>query len=254
MGLRRPASGEIEIIAHRGFSASAPENTIAAIEAALRAGARAVEWDVHVAACGTAMVIHDDELDRTTTGSGRLDAHTSAQLSEFDAGSWFSPEFAGERIPTLREAFTAVRGRVDRSYPEIKGYRDAKDLVRMVALARDLDMIDSTTFISMDYDALRAVRAEDPTLGVGYVIEKRDRWETALEHASADAHAILNLDFRIALSHPELLDEAHALSLPVAVWTVDAPSQAEGLRRLGVSGFTTNQVATLLDWSGFDTT
>lgn len=251
MGLH---SRGVEIIAHRGFSARAPENTLAAIEGALSAGARAVEWDVHVAACGTAMVFHDTELERTTTGSGRLDEHTLAQLSGLDAGSWFSSEFSGERIPTLREAFAAVRGRVDRVYPEIKGYREPADLAQMVTLAREMGMIEATTFISMDYEALEGIRAQDPTVGIGYIVEAEERLKTALGHTANDRHSLLDLDFRIALSHADFLTEAMDRGTPVVVWTVDDPSQAERLRRLGVSGITTNQVEALLDWSELGTT
>lgn len=244
----------VEIIAHRGFSSRAPENTLAAIEAALTAGARAVEWDVHVAACGTAMVFHDTDLDRTTSGSGRVDEHTLSQLSGLDAGSWFSAEFSAERIPTLRDAFTAVRGRVDHAYPEIKGYREPADLARMVATVHELGMIETTTFISMDYEALEVIRAQDSSVGVGYIVETEERLRTALSHAAADAHSLLDLDYRIALSHPEFVREASERGVPIVVWTVDDPKQADRLRQLGVSGITTNQVEALLDWSGLATT
>ena len=103
--------GDIEIIGHRGYAARAPENTLMSLEAALTAGARAVEFDVHVASCGTPVIIHDDVLDRTTDGSGPVSGQTVEQLRTLDAGSWFDPEFAGERIPTLADALDRVVGR-----------------------------------------------------------------------------------------------------------------------------------------------
>ena len=80
-----------EIIAHRGYSAVAPENTLAAVERALEAGADAVEWDVHVAACGTPVLIHDASLGRTTNGFGPVRRRSLSQLQALDAGSWFDP-------------------------------------------------------------------------------------------------------------------------------------------------------------------
>lgn len=246
--------GVVQIIAHRGFSSRAPENTLAAIELALTAGARAVEWDIHVAACGTAMVFHDTDLERTTDGSGRLDEHTLTQLKKLDAGSWFSPQFSEERIPTLSEAFAAVRGHVDRVYPEIKGYGEPAELVQMVTVAHDTKMIGATTFISMDYKALEVIRAEDSEVDLGYIVEDEARLTTALELAAADPHSVLDLDFRIALTHPEFLSKASEEGIPIVVWTVDDPIQADRVMQLGVSGITTNQVETLLDWSGLGTT
>ncbi len=248
------APGVVQIIAHRGFSSRAPENTLAAIGLALTAGARAVEWDIHVAACGTAMVFHDTDLERTTDGFGRLDEHTLAQLKKLDAGAWFSPEFRIERIPTLSEAFAAVRGHVDRVYPEIKGYRESADLAQMVMVARDMKMIETTTFISMDYKALEVIRAEDPDVGLGYIVEDEARLTTAFKLAAVDRHSVLDLDFRIALAHPEFLARASDEGIPIVVWTVDDPTQADRVRQLGVSGITTNQVETLLDWTGLGTT
>ena len=84
------------VLAHRGYSAKAPENTMAAFELALAVGADGIELDVHMTRDGEIVVIHDDTLDRTTNGKGPVSDQTMAELRELDAGSWFSPEFAGE--------------------------------------------------------------------------------------------------------------------------------------------------------------
>jgi len=91
-------------IGHRGAAGLAPENTLAALRAAARAGAEMVEFDVRLSADGRPVLFHDDDLARTTNGSGPVDAHTRAALSMLDAGSWFGPAFAGEPIPTLEQA------------------------------------------------------------------------------------------------------------------------------------------------------
>lgn len=237
-----------EIIAHRGFSAVAPENTLAAVERALVVGADAVEWDVHVASCGTPVLFHDVSLGRTTNGFGPVRRRSLAQLQALDAGSWFSPDFAGERIPSLAEALEHVKGRVGRIYTEVKGYRELEDLDRMARIVRDADLAYDTVFISMDWGVLDRIAGQDSTVGIGFIVETRDRWEAALERATPMRRAILDVDARILLAEPELMEQARARSVDVAVWTVDEPDDAERLRQAGVTRITTNQVERLLTW------
>jgi glycerophosphoryl diester phosphodiesterase len=96
------------VIAHRGASACAPENTLAAFRIATERGAQAVELDVHVTADGQAVVIHDGSVDRTTDRYGAVSELPFEEVRRMDAGSWFAAEFAGERIPTLAEVYTVV--------------------------------------------------------------------------------------------------------------------------------------------------
>ena len=107
------------MVAHRGASAEAPENTLAAFRLALQQGAPAVECDVHLSADGCPVVIHDETVDRTTNGKGAVVGLTRAALRGLDAGSWRGPRFAGEPIPTLEEALELCAGRA-RLFIEIK--------------------------------------------------------------------------------------------------------------------------------------
>jgi glycerophosphoryl diester phosphodiesterase len=94
--------------AHRGASARCPENTLAAFRAAVEAGADSVEFDIRLSADGEVVAIHDSSVDRTTDGRGEVHGLTLAELRSLDAGSWKSPDFAGERIPTLDEALAEL--------------------------------------------------------------------------------------------------------------------------------------------------
>lgn len=237
-----------EIIAHRGYSAKAPENTLAAVEAALRAGADAVEWDVHVAACGTPVLFHDVALGRTTNGVGPVRRRTHAQLEALDAGSWFSPDFAGERIPSLAEALDRVKGRAGRVYTEVKGYRELEDLDRMVRIVRDADMRHDMVFISMDWGILDRIAGQDDEVGIGFIVEERSRFEEAVRRARKSPRCIVDLDHRLVLAEPELPVRASAQGIETAVWTVDDPDEAGALLEAGVSRFTTNEVERLLLW------
>jgi len=239
----------IEIIAHRGFSGRAPENTIAALEAAWVAGAHAVEFDVHVAACGTPVLFHDAMLSRTTDGVGPLRKRTLAQLKELDAGSWFSQEFAGERIPSLEEALTRLRGRVGRVYLEVKGFRDLEDVDRMVDVVHRADMTGEVIYISLNWTTLDRVRGHDAHAPVGYVIDHAPRCEEALARARGDARALLDFRASLVVEDPDLARRAAAQGSDVAVWTVDDPAIAGALADHGVRRFTTNQVGVLLAWA-----
>jgi glycerophosphoryl diester phosphodiesterase len=241
---------DIEIIGHRGYAARAPENTLASIEAALTAGASAVEFDVHVASCGTPVVIHDDTLDRTTDGEGPVARQTVEQLRTLDAGAWFDPGFEGERIPTLTETLDRVAGRVHHIYPEVKGIREPSDVDHIVRIVRDRKMTDRTTFISIDWSVLERVRARDATIRIGFIVVTADLFDEALSLAAADPAAVLDLNHEIVLHEPSVVRRARDEGVVVVTWTVNEPDEATRLRQAGVTGFTTDHVDRLLAWAG----
>lgn len=238
----------VEIIAHRGYSARAPENTLAALEAAVAAGADAVEFDVHTAACGTPVLFHDPMLSRTTNGVGPLRRRTLEQLKALDAGKWFSPEFAGERIPSFDEALRAVKGRVGRLYAEVKGFRELEDLDRMVRLTREAGMLADVVFISLNWTLLDRMRGQEATLSIGYVVEEADKVAEAERRCAGDPKAFLDLRSDLVDHDPGVVARCAAQGTPVGVWTVDDPGEAARHHALGVRHLTTNQVDALLAW------
>jgi glycerophosphoryl diester phosphodiesterase len=139
------------IIAHRGGSAFAPENTLAAFQYAVDHGADGVELDVHLSADGEVIVIHDADLGRTTNGSGSVYQKNLAELKELDAGSWFGPQFAGQRIPTLGEVFELINDRLFVNV-ELKGpglFRSALP-ARVVELVRQYSLAEQVIFSSFN--------------------------------------------------------------------------------------------------------
>ncbi len=110
LSLHEPAEHNVRtfIFAHRGSKCNRPENTLAAFREAVRVQVDGIELDVHLTADNTLVVLHDEKIDRTTNGKGLVRKLTLAQIKRFDAGSWFSPEFTGERIPTLLEVLTEL--------------------------------------------------------------------------------------------------------------------------------------------------
>lgn len=238
-----------EIIAHRGFSAQAPENTMAAMEKAVEAGAQGLEWDVRVAACGTPVVIHDVRLDRTTYGKGEVGRTSWDVLRDLDAGSWFSPAYTGEPIPTLAQLLHRMRRWTGRGYPEIKAWNDPADLHHMVSMVRELGLENRISFISMDLDALEEIRAVTPQIEVAPVVDSRRRFPRALEAALELAPAFLDVDYRILTAHPALATHALDAGVELGVWTVNQPEEAEALWGFGVTRFTTNEVDLLVGWA-----
>ncbi len=238
----------IEIIAHRGFSARAPENTLAAMEAAVAAGADAVEFDIHTAACGTPVLFHDTRLSRTTNGVGPVRRRTFTQLEALDAGKWFSPDFIGERIPSLQEALEALDGRIGRIYAEVKGFRELEDLDRIVRLTREAGMLDDVVFISLNWTLLDRMRSQRPDLAIGYIVDEVGKVDEALDRARGDARALIDFRAELLLDDLTRAERCADAGIDMAVWTVDEPSQASRLYDLGVRRITTNQVESLLAW------
>lgn len=241
-------SPPFQLIAHRGFSAVAPENTLAAMGAALETGVEAVEFDVQTAACGTPVLFHDAMLGRTTNGVGPLRRRPLAQLKGLDAGSWFSADFAQERIPTLAEALESISGRVQQVYQDIKGYREMEDLDRMVNLTRTAGMDDLTVFVTSDWVIMNRLRQVAPDIQRAYLVDEPDRFSNALDRAAVDEGSILSLDVRLARAFPQGLAEARDAGVELMTWTVDdvetaAWALSEGFRRI-----VTNQVTVLMDW------
>lgn len=238
------------IIAHRGYSARAPENTLAALRAAVDAGADGIEWDMSTAACGTPVLFHDTSLGRTTNGVGPLRRRTLAQLQALDAGTWFDPEFAGEPIPSLAEACDFL---TELRYPgtlvaEIKGWRELEDVDRMVDTLTDRGWADRTLLIAIDWTTLDRVARTRPEMPLGFIVEKEERFDEGLARAADLDGAGLAVDWRILLADSARIHAARDAGVSVGVWTVNEVEVAARLHGIGVRDLTTNEVEALLDW------
>ncbi|HKX16797.1 MAG TPA: glycerophosphodiester phosphodiesterase family protein, partial [bacterium] len=153
--------GRVLSVAHRGASREAPENTLAAFHLALDAGAAAIECDVQRTRDGRLVVIHDQTVDRTTDGRGAVGGLAFEDLRRLDAGRWFGPGFAGERVPSLDEVLALVRGRAFVLLEIKHGPVFYDGIERQVAEAlRRLGMPAAALVMSFDHPAVRAMRAE----------------------------------------------------------------------------------------------
>jgi glycerophosphoryl diester phosphodiesterase len=219
-------------IAHRGASSRFPENTRAAFEGAIDAGADMCELDVQLSRDGALVVIHDDTVDRTTGGHGAVAAMTLEQLKRLDAGVSFGSESKGERIPTLDEVFTFVGGRCALNI-ELKSAGLEK---KVCAAIRDHDALATTIVSSFDWDALDRIRQLHPSVRVGLLAS---RWPVRLLGAATaiKAHAIHP---RADIVTEDLCTAAHERLLDVYTWTVDDLDTMRKLIAYGVDGIMTN--------------
>ncbi len=219
--------------AHRGASAEAPENTLAAFVAAEAAGADGIELDVHLSRDGVPIVIHDATVDRTTSGRGAVDRLSLSELRRLDAGSWFAPRFAGEPVPTLEEVLHWAEGRL-RLNLEIKDGAAGQAILALLPRYPRAQILVS----SFDHKILAALRRVDPELPLGFLIESVF-WRRALRRAVAAGAECLNPRFDL-VSRP-MLAACRLHGLAVYPWTVDTPQQIAGLMRQGVEGVFTNE-------------
>lgn len=231
------------LLGHRGASAYAPENTLAAFRRALDLGADGFELDVTLSADAVPVVIHDDTVDRTTDGEGRVDRLTLAQLKQLDAGYWakFGAEFAGERIPALAEVFAELgqRALINVELKEDPS-PDRKLAEKVVALIHEHGVAERVVVSSFYYDNLRRVKAVAPMLPVGLLYSPNEPLRML--------RAWLGPGVRAEAHHPyyRLINAAtlrwyHVRGYRVNVWTVNAEADLARLVRLGVDGIITDR-------------
>ena len=240
------------VLAHRGASSEAPENTLPAFERAFACGADGIELDVTLSADGVPVVMHDDELLRTAGVLGRPWKLSVAELRQYDVGSWFSPKFAGARIPTLAEALDLARGRgivnveiKSRLWRTLRGQPNPPSIRRLVgAVLRTLDVHatpESVVVSSFDPRVLRALRRMDRRWRTGFLRSDTQRGPDFLLWRWAGA------DFfhpDVPLVSPALRWTGDARRL--LVWTVDDLFEIERLSAMGVRAIITNRPAEVL--------
>ncbi len=229
------------IEAHRGDSANAPENTLAAFRRALELGVLWIELDVHPAKDGTLMVLHDDTVDRTTNGSGAVCDLRADELGRLDAGYWFAPTFSGERIPQLREVMELVAPTRTGLNVEIMASPAGADVPRaVVELLRRFGKERHYVVSSFDLPALRQVRAIAPEITLALIGSGPEILAHARQHRLPWIHADhVTVDER-------LLTEAHERGIRVNAWTVDDPATLGRWRAMGLDKLCTNRPADML--------
>ncbi len=238
------------VIAHRGGSNLAPENTLGAFKNAIRLGVDMIEIDVEQTADSVVMVIHDTKVDRTTNGEGKLETLTYDYVKTLDAGSWFSDEFKGEPLPTLEQTLQLIDGRVmllieikdgSERYPGIER--------RTVELVHKYKAKPWVIIQSFNRKAIDRVRALDPKIRTYFLMGAKfnEFYNNAVSQGK---------DFKfehegVAIHHSALNDQnvsgMQQMGIKVFVWTVNNPEDMKKFIDIGVDGIITDAPDKLLE-------
>ena len=227
------------VIGHRGASAYYPENTMSAFRAAYEMGAEMVELDILLSKDGIPVVIHDETLERTTSGTGKVVEHTYAELSQLDAGSWFGEEHAGEKIPTLEEVVKFAKGKIalnieiktEAVSDEIKNGIEEKayEIVKMH------DMQDHVLFSSFDYRAITHLNGLNVNIAVALLYDKQQSGSSGpkelIRTYGADA---FNCSYR--QFSKRWASETSEADIPVFIYTVNSRRKMKKMIRRGANG------------------
>lgn len=229
----------LRIIAHRGFSALAPENTLIALQKAIEYGAKYVEFDVHATSDGEFVIIHDDTVDRTTDGTGAVASMTLAQIKALDAGTWFHAKYAGTPIPTLDEWLIMCNKYGIIPYCELKADFTEPQIQAIIEKLKKYMSGASGSFVvsSTSTARLQIVRAIDANIVLCFV-------DSATEQNIDSAKAIGNT--MVLLNYPtitsDIMEYAKEQGVRVEAYTVDSYAARELVIELGVQGYTTNKL------------
>lgn len=222
-----------QLVGHRGASGLAPENTLAAFQVAADLRLDGVEFDVQRSSDGHLVVVHDDELDRTSDGHGPVGEKTLAQLQALDAGSWFERRFMGERIPTLAQVFDLLKPTPLLLYVELKDPARYPGMEAQVAdLIRQYGLAERCQVRSFDHDSVRRFQALAPDIATSELWYERMPAPEQTFTGTVDVyHGFLTAE-NIAASH--------AAGVAVTAWTVNEVELAQRLIAWGLDALATD--------------
>ena len=227
-------------LAHRGANTLAPENTMAAFRKAVEVGAGGLEFDVQLSKDGAVVVIHDEKLERTTSGSGLVKDYTLEELRRLDAGRWFGEEYAGEKIPTLDQVLDEFNSTELVYNIELKSgivlYPGLEEKVIEAVKRRNLaDQVVLSSFNHYSLVTCRELNKEMRT-GMLYVAGLYEPWEYALKLGCYSVHPLF-----YHLQHPELVSGFREHNLAIYAWTVNEPAYMELMVAGGIDAIITDR-------------
>jgi glycerophosphoryl diester phosphodiesterase len=238
------AAVQPQIYGHRGGRRWAPENTLASFRRCVEKG-YGIELDIHKCKTGELVVIHDEELSRTTDGSGLIKDKTLTELRGLTAGRWFKPEFADEKIPLLSEVLSLVDGKVP-IYIEIKNlpiqYPGIED--DLLELLKNYRAKDSITIISFDHEVLHRIHEKAPNYKLGFL----DCAVPCEVGGYAKKIGASGWFPDIASVRASDVARAHAAGISVSSWTLNKPSQWHDALSFGINAIITDDPAGLAEY------
>lgn len=225
---------ETIVVAHRGASGYAPENTLSAMKKAIDMNAEFSELDVQETKDGKIILLHDNTLERTGKKNLNIWEVNYDELKNIEVGEWYAEEFKGEPIPTLEEVIELVRGKMKLNI-ELKTNKHEKMLAeRALQVVIDNNFLDQVVFTSFKFDEVRKIREINKEAKVGYIFSKMPK------DIDVFAEDVDILSVKKKLVDEEFMSKAKAAGKEVAVWTVNEPEEMKKLIALGVDAIITN--------------
>ena len=240
-----PREAPFLIVGHRGAMGYAPENTLASFEEAIRRGADCIEMDVQLTKDNEVVVIHDASVDRTTNGEGLVRDLTLNKLKTFDAGGWYDPRLAHQRILTLEEVLSHFRIR-------LSGRRHRMGLLielktqpgnggsladSVIQIVQKEDFAEHVVIISFDAVALQEIHAADKHLPTGLLYSEEGNGSRIEQAVEIHAHAILPKKTCVT---ERGVAAAHKADLAVAAWTANTRNEIKRMAACGVDAIVSN--------------
>jgi glycerophosphoryl diester phosphodiesterase len=245
----RPEPGRIRTIAHRGDSSSAPENTIAAFDAAVAAGSDLIEIDLRIAADGVVVVMHDGSALRTAGIAADVALTGSDVLRAADAGSWFGPEFADARVPTFDEVAEWGAAHPDVGWlVEFKGPWSAAQMAGPAATVRRHGLAGRTILQGFEVETVAAARDAAPDLARALLVVGREDLDGLMERLEELEVAGCNPIGSLPIEVPGLAGRLRDAGYSVFPWTLDEPDEWGAAGGAGVDGVITNRPAAFRTW------
>ncbi|WP_412745189.1 glycerophosphodiester phosphodiesterase [Krasilnikovia sp. MM14-A1004] len=251
--LEGAAGAVLHRVAHRGYSAVAPENTLPALAAGVLAGATFIEFDVRTSADGVPVVIHDRTVDRTTNGTGFVWELTAAELTALDAGSWFSPAYAGTPVPTLAQALDLLHpsmagpdGAVELLL-EIKPPASLEQVRAILDLVAERDLSARTVVQSFDKEVVRRAGEAAPDVRRGLLREPFDPDQVTV--AKELGAVFCNPSVADVIAEPGTVAALADVGVAVMPWTANDPADWAVLVAVGIAGLITDRVGELTGWA-----
>jgi glycerophosphoryl diester phosphodiesterase len=206
-----------------------------------------IELDCQTTRDGAVVVIHDETLDRTTTGTGRVRDCTLKEIKALDAGAWFGAQFAGEEVLTLEETIDLLRGRVELNL-EIKGDDSPGRLeIQCVGIVRSLRFFAQTVFSSFTPARMHLVRDLGEDARIGILVDRGASWSAAIALAQELGAEAMHAERTIARA--AAVEEAHRLGFEVRAWPVNRPEEIARLAALGIDGLFSDYPERLLHFT-----
>lgn len=244
----------IVVVAHRGASAYAPENTLAAIKKALAMGVDMVEIDVQLTKDKQVVLMHDLTVDRTTNGKGRVRDLTFDEIRKLDAGSWFSNEFAGEKIPTLEEVIETIKGKC-KLLIEVKRVKTKKPEIeaKIVQLIDKYNAQNWCVVQSFETQVVKNIQTLDKsiechklvTMNISVLplhLDSRIKTGTIYKYKTVQA---INPYFKML--NKRKVNKIHSRGQKIFTWTVNEQEDMKRLIDMGVDGIITNYPDRLIE-------